>query len=282
MNRKGFTLIELLVVIAIIAILAAILFPVFAQAREKARQITCTSNMQQIGVGILQYVQDNDEQYPMAIDDTWAWDASWIFVVQPYIKSVAVFKCPDDSAPALVGGNPTGSYAANAYLQQTPNDSTGTSVCRGLFGIGQGSWNRYESINESQLTQPSATIALAEKHYDDANAWKGATSGCSALNQGVCQLITGIADGGWDIYGGSCSYIPNQNLTSWPITFAKSITPNTDPTQYCSFLNGGVSVAHVSHTVSNFDFADGHVKTLRPQQTNPDTNESDNMWDGQR
>jgi prepilin-type N-terminal cleavage/methylation domain-containing protein len=65
-TKLGFTLIELLVVIAIIAILAAILFPVFAKVREKARQTTCTSNEKQIGLGILQYVQDYDETYPLA------------------------------------------------------------------------------------------------------------------------------------------------------------------------------------------------------------------------
>jgi len=295
MNRKGFTLIELLVVIAIIAILAAILFPVFAQAREKAREITCTSNMQQIGVGILEYVTDNDEMYPMAIDDSWVWNASWPFVVEPYLKSVAIFHCPDDSAPALVGGNPVGSYAANAYLQQQPNDSTGTSVCLGLFGIGQGAWNRNESVNEAVLTQPSTTVALAEKHFDDANAWLGATGGCSALNQGVCNLITGIADGGWDPYGGSCSYIPNQNGTDWPITAAKDTSnpPSTDQTVYCSYTNGGVSLGHAGKTISNFAFADGHVKTMFPFNTNPLSmskvgyagqygSEAGNMWDGTR
>ena len=66
-KRAGFTLIELLVVIAIIAILAAILFPVFAKAREKARQIACASNMKQIGLGIIQYTQDNDETFPSGV-----------------------------------------------------------------------------------------------------------------------------------------------------------------------------------------------------------------------
>ena len=63
-KQQGFTLIELLVVIAIIAILAAILFPVFAKAREKARQASCSSNEKQLGLGIIQYVQDNDEMFP--------------------------------------------------------------------------------------------------------------------------------------------------------------------------------------------------------------------------
>lgn len=80
---SGFTLIELLVVIAIIAILAAILFPVFAQAREKARQISCVSNMKQIGLSILQYVQDNDERYPFSQSLQGTWDV----VTQPYMKN---------------------------------------------------------------------------------------------------------------------------------------------------------------------------------------------------
>ncbi|BDI31661.1 hypothetical protein CCAX7_37120 [Capsulimonas corticalis] len=83
-HRHGFTLIELLVVIAIIAILAAILFPVFAQAREKARSISCMSNLKQIGLGILQYTQDADEMYPQATDES---GKQWYDMVDPYIKS---------------------------------------------------------------------------------------------------------------------------------------------------------------------------------------------------
>src|SRR5579875_561507 len=84
---KAFTLIELLVVIAIIAILAAILFPVFAQAREKARQTTCISNEKQMGLGILQYTQDYDEQFPF---DHWVvgnTDMNWFTAINPYIKN---------------------------------------------------------------------------------------------------------------------------------------------------------------------------------------------------
>ncbi len=97
--KKGFTLIELLVVIAIIAILAAILFPVFARARENARRSSCLSNTKQIGIGILQYTQDYDEKFPMVetteLAETVGW---WGVMVQPYIKSKQVFFCPSDSS----------------------------------------------------------------------------------------------------------------------------------------------------------------------------------------
>ena len=121
-RRTGFTLIELLVVIAIIAILAAILFPVFASAREKARQAACMSNMKQQGLAILQYSQDNDEAFPIAIPkyggqwidgSTGGWfaaappsayshdfytpvadDSFWANAIQAYQKSYAVMQCP--------------------------------------------------------------------------------------------------------------------------------------------------------------------------------------------
>jgi len=95
-RNGGFTLIELLVVIAIIAILAAILFPVFAQARAKARQATCTSNLKQLGLGMLMYIQDYDERYPFG-----GWRPNgdgtneWQNTIQPYIKSKGVFQCPE-------------------------------------------------------------------------------------------------------------------------------------------------------------------------------------------
>lgn len=87
----GFTLIELLVVIAIVAILAAILFPVFAKAREKARAISCASNMKQMGLAFEMYVSDYDEVYPPVYQ--------WKSNLQPYMKSTELFKCP--SRPAL-------------------------------------------------------------------------------------------------------------------------------------------------------------------------------------
>lgn len=101
-STAAFTLIELLVVIAIIAILAAILFPVFAQAREKARQTSCLSNLKQIGLGTMMYVQDYDETYPMNIylgfEPTPCVHISQV-AIMPYIKNMGVYTCPSDPHP---------------------------------------------------------------------------------------------------------------------------------------------------------------------------------------
>jgi prepilin-type N-terminal cleavage/methylation domain-containing protein len=97
-SRAAFTLIELLVVIAIIAILAAILFPVFAQARERARQISCVSNMKQLGLAVMMYAQDYDETYPLTANYGVAPDPTiWPEALQPYIKNQGVFNCPSAS-----------------------------------------------------------------------------------------------------------------------------------------------------------------------------------------
>ncbi len=95
MSRRGFTLIELLVVIAIIAILAAILFPVFARAREKARQTSCLSNLKQLGLGVTMYCQDYDEIMPIngphGGDITTKW---WSGRIYPYVKNAQLYRCP--------------------------------------------------------------------------------------------------------------------------------------------------------------------------------------------
>ena len=110
MRRNGFTLIELLVVIAIIAILAAILFPVFAKAREKARQSSCLSNFKQIGLAIMQYAQDYDERmvnewYDAAAPFPWEWCNTGDYTnyqdyITPYIKNTQIFVCPSTQRTA--------------------------------------------------------------------------------------------------------------------------------------------------------------------------------------
>jgi prepilin-type N-terminal cleavage/methylation domain-containing protein/prepilin-type processing-associated H-X9-DG protein len=111
-RRTGFTLIELLVVIAIIAILAAILFPVFAQAREKARSISCLNNVKQISTGMMMYVQDYDELFP----PSWSPDAPqrWYAKFEPYMRNQKIRDCPSASFKA----NPTtgGSYGYNRQV----------------------------------------------------------------------------------------------------------------------------------------------------------------------
>ena len=108
-RKHGFTLTELLIVIAIIAILAAILFPVFAQAREKARQTSCLSNQKQIGLAVMQYIQDYDESFPLEESPDYSMD--WTQLVQPYIKNggtgysanKGVFACPSYAVPEQNG-----------------------------------------------------------------------------------------------------------------------------------------------------------------------------------
>ncbi|MEN6303120.1 MAG: DUF1559 domain-containing protein [Armatimonadia bacterium] len=132
---KGFTFIELLVVIAIIAILAAILFPVFAKAREKARQASCLSNCKQMGVSVMMYAQDYDERYP-AVQNTGGpftyngythSQTLWYMAIEPYHKNVQIFNCP--SADSTWRGQYTGDtrYGINVrltYYSATSNPCT--------------------------------------------------------------------------------------------------------------------------------------------------------------
>ena len=142
-RKRGFTLIELLVVIAIIAILAAILFPAFARARENARRASCMSNLKQIGLGVMQYTQDSDEKLPPSFYNLTAAQPFpsnpaqsgsthlWWHMVYPYVKSTQIFICPSASATWDGGYYPVGdSYGYNANLGEF-------AVGRALAGIPQ-------------------------------------------------------------------------------------------------------------------------------------------------
>src|SRR5690349_25055985 len=101
-HRSAFTLIELLVVIAIIAILAAILFPVFAQAREKARQASCLSNTKQLGLGIYQYIQDYDDTLPMGGYNWLGSGSRWYRDIYPYVKNAGILVCPSKNEAGYI------------------------------------------------------------------------------------------------------------------------------------------------------------------------------------
>lgn len=151
---KAFTLIELLVVIAIIAILAAILFPVFARARENARRSSCMSNMKQLGLGMMQYLQDYDEQYPVNYrNDGYMWSVgeagviqtdpsmpgakfttvaasasgnfvTWMDLIYPYVKSVQIFACPSSrTATNIAGYGYNGGFGHGIHIYRNNNDT---------------------------------------------------------------------------------------------------------------------------------------------------------------
>lgn len=175
-SRSGFTLIELLVVIAIIAILAAILFPVFAQAREKARAISCISNLKQIGLAFLMYTQDYDETFPNAAvgpsDDggcapKLSWynaGGGWTTLVNPYIKAGGIYRCPSAESPFWLTGGPEGwcgtpdVNAVNLLKQVAPQGST-YFYRKANAG---GAWFAGHAITDADFSLPTQNYLVVE------------------------------------------------------------------------------------------------------------------------
>jgi prepilin-type N-terminal cleavage/methylation domain-containing protein/prepilin-type processing-associated H-X9-DG protein len=197
LRRPGFTLIELLVVIAIIAILAAILFPVFAQAREKARQTMCVSNMKQIGLGVQMYAQDYDEKMPFNYG--YLWDEKgkqipgtllwWQDLVRPYVKNEQVYTCPSASPHTQESTwRPPG--MPNPLIRDYIANAAATAANRGYWPPGSkfegrvgpftNNWNN-DSISLARIEDPSGTIAIVDGYRSD-EIW--------AINQSDCWKPT--------------------------------------------------------------------------------------------
>ncbi|RYG69517.1 DUF1559 domain-containing protein [bacterium] len=168
---QAFTLIELLVVIAIIAILAAILFPVFGRARENARRSSCQSNLKQIGLGILQYSQDFDETFPL--HNYGGGGATGFFVtMQPYIKSTQILQCP--SEPNAPNADP-GSVGYSDYA----------------YNLALGWSNGPRSITQAVLTQPTLTVMSIDAGTAYGDNW---AAGCGGNVS--CAAGLAISNGG--------------------------------------------------------------------------------------
>ena len=222
-RRSGFTLIELLVVIAVIALLAAILFPVFARARENARRSSCQSNLKQMGIGVMQYVQDYDEYYPYGqrpketSDPNAPWVNSiyfWPNMIQPYIKSEQVFSCPNQTAFRFGSDRLyRGHYGANRDLLKL-------------------------QVAQTHASFPVAAIKMSEL-ASSASVFMAFDAGIIALDQSSVATPSGYyyIPGFGEIPGKSC-----------PSNTTVELQPDCESGRHF----GGV----------NMLFADGHVKWL--------------------
>ncbi len=185
-RRAGFTLIELLVVIAIIAILAAILFPVFARAREKARQASCTSNVKQLMLGCLMYAQDYDEKFlywTTGIGDTYAWTDAWWAGIYPYVKNADVYCCP--SATTWNVDYNTYSYH-NTHFWKSPSN---------LYGMNPNVQYRSGGLAMARIKYPSELIVLADSCHAMGDDWR---------------MCFPDAPGGWNTSPNKCSNARNN------------------------------------------------------------------------
>lgn len=252
MIRKGFTLIELLVVIAIIAILAAILFPVFARARENARKAACQSNLKQIGLGILQYTQDYDEKFPPMSGDNSAanccWTnqrpdvtavvkynlagvivnpgasgGAWCDLIYPYVKNSQIFTCPSSRGWDYLGNTLAYTSVANrlSYGMNRGMVKSPTFI---------GNNPRVDTGKQSSIQSPSVAILIGEMEMSDRT---------DSVSIAASSLT---AD-----YGGYIAMPGDLNLAV--------------PGQYQFGGSGAACVKDWRHNGGlNYLFCDGHVK----------------------
>lgn len=255
--KNAFTLIELLVVIAIIAILAAILFPVFAAARERARMTTCASNEKQLGLAFIQYTQDYDELFPTDLGV--GADTGWGVEIYPYLKSTGVYTCPDDTTPPqLIAAWWPAPYNDGHYYLETESYAFNFNLMNKNPTIGL---NKYGSV--AKLSAPASTVLMFE-----ASNVEGAypSAPAAVYNYG----LDAVGDGAVGDYCDSCNGNsgPGAHLIAYSDTFGtwfwgQYATGNIGEwTLSTQALNNGNR--HL--TGSNFLAADGHVKFLSGQK----------------
>lgn len=258
LNRSAFTLIELLVVIAIIAILAAILFPVFAQARAKARQVSSFSNFKQMATGFLMYVQDADENSPLCnwtfsdTTPTTPTDMTWNMAVQPYVKNYQVLRDPADfnADDKTLSENLQGGQAVNEYARNF-NWATRSDIGYNwqYFAPLYYQDNKYQSATEAiaRVKRPAETILLINSVWDRDAAGVPSGGGNWALDPPCFDNIPTPQVG----------TIPKGTLYVWFTGWAP-----TQPKAWNVF--GGAWPWHQGRF--NVAFADGHVKSLTVAQ----------------
>jgi len=197
MRRKGFTLIELLVVIAIIAILAAILFPVFARAREKARQASCTSNVKQIILGIIMYASDYDSKFPFSTPACVAMNGgvSWWGCIYPYVKNAQLFQCPSSNSDNInnagCGGPPNScSYRMPGWMGL--NYGYSIAIGSNLQNNGNRSCCASQSGKDSGLLAPAESFLVADSARANIGGglWAGNGACAGSFSDGICAPIT--------------------------------------------------------------------------------------------
>jgi prepilin-type N-terminal cleavage/methylation domain-containing protein/prepilin-type processing-associated H-X9-DG protein len=268
--KRAFTLIELLVVIAIIAILAAILFPVFAQAKEAAKKTSCLSNDKQMATALFMYAGDNEDtlsQTSWESDAAHPYQVHWSFLMQPYIKSYDMFRCASDSAPV----KPKVPCANDGALGQMP------MVCDWIPTKGYSYIPNYNAMPAhdwipvalTNFAAPADTILVTEKRdtKDPGDAHKG-TSGF--LPSQPCPNWTLVPYSGQTPAANTYSYT-DANLV-------KQKQPTATKADYKAI--DVLRVAWDRHTKgANYSFADGHAKYQKLEQTlNPSKYEYGDKW----